>query len=66
MRSNPLDQMLDSDSFEMIDGTKDKDSDKSSVEQNFVPNRIFEIEIIGPYRLVCSDSVLPLEVYFGS
>ena len=51
MKPNPLDKFVDSNAFEMVDQTKDKTAEEE-FGANLGPNRIFEIEIIGPYQLV--------------
>lgn len=51
MKPNPLDKFFDSNAFEMVDQTKDKTAEEE-FGANLGPNRIFEIEIIGPYQLV--------------
>jgi hypothetical protein len=48
MKPNPLDQFFDTSNFEILDAGKDK---KPS-DDNSGRNRIFEIEIVGPIRLV--------------
>lgn len=46
-KPNPLDQFLDSRNFEILDSNSLKKNDES----NLGGNRVFEIEIIGPYQL---------------
>ncbi len=49
-KPNPLDQFFDSSNFEILDSSS-SNADKSN-DGNFGGNRVFEIEIIGPYQLV--------------
>lgn len=48
-KPNPLDQFFDSSNFEILDSSS-SNADKSN-DGNFGGNRVFEIEIIGPYQL---------------
>ena len=55
-KPNPLDQFFDSSNFEIFDSLS-KPGNKE--EGNLGGNRVFEIEIIGPYQLVsCHHSFL--------
>ena len=53
-KPNPLDQFFDSSNFEIFDSMKGGDKE----EGNLGGNRVFEIEIIGPYQLVSSCFVM--------